>query len=318
MLRLMAPAAALPKRSLLVTSYVAVCILWGSTYLGIRIALEDYPPFFIGAARFLAAGLFLLGVARVRGEPMPKLAEWGGALLTGTLFFVLGNGLLNVAEKSVSSSLASVLVATMPLWATVFARFFGERVTRWEVVGVVLGLAGVFVMNLGGELRASPAGAALALFAPMSWALGSLASKKVPAPAGIMRTAAQMSAGGAVMLLLSRALGEQPALAASARGVAAVAYLCVFGSIVGFSAFTYLLKHTRPVVATSYAYVNPVIAVALGVLFAGEHVGAASAIGAVIVMGAVIMVGLARSRKAPAAAPSVAGERPPAGASLRA
>jgi drug/metabolite transporter (DMT)-like permease len=288
--------AQLGRRPLLVLALLAVSIIWGSTYLGIRIALESYAPFFIGAVRFLVAGAVLFAVARSRGEAVPRLAEWGSAALTGALFFVVGNGLVNLSEQSVSSGVVSVLVATMPLWATLFARLFGERASRAEMAGVVLGLAGVIVMNLGGDLRASPGGAALALLAPMGWAMGSMASRRLPLPEGMMRTSTQMLAGGAGMLLVSLLLSEHPAAVQSTRSVAALAYLSIFGSLVGFSAYSYLLKHTRPAVATSYAYVNPVIAVLLGVMFAGERFGLASGLGGAIVMAAVVLVGTARAR----------------------
>jgi drug/metabolite transporter (DMT)-like permease len=295
-----------PPHAILVAAYVAVCILWGSTYLGIRVALESYPPFFLGAARFLLAGCILYAVSRARGEPSPRLVEWGASLVTGALFFVVGNGFLNVAERSVSTGLASVLVATLPLWMTVFAPLLRRPVTRVEVAGVVLGLCGVFVLNAGGELRASPMGAAFGLMAPIGWALASLASPRLPLPAGAMRTAAQMIGGGAALLAVSLGIGEHPALIGSARALAAVAYLTVFGSLVGFSAYTLLLKHTRPVVATSYAYVNPVVAIVLGGAFAGEHFGLASLGGAAIVLAAVVLVGVARARGAAPPRPSSA------------
>lgn len=294
-----APAA---SRPLLVAAFVAVCVVWGSTYLGIRVALEGFPPFLLGAVRFLAAGGVLFAVARVRGEPAPRAAQWGSALLTGGLLFVVGNGLVNVAEKSVSSGLASVLVATMPLWATLVGRFFGATVSPRELLGVVLGLAGVAVLNLGGELRASPAGAVCALLAPMGWALGSMAQRRLPLPPGtMMRTASQMLGGGAALVVVSLAAGERLTAAPSARAIAAVVYLCVFGSLVGFTAYSYLLAHTRPAVATSYAYVNPVIAVILGVALAGEHFGATSMVGAAIVLAAVALVGRAKAAQSTAA-----------------
>ena len=281
-------------------AYAVVCVVWGSTYFGIRVALESFPPFFIGAVRFFVAGAAMFVVARARHERAPTGAQWLGALASGTLFFVVGNGLVNLAERSVSSGLVSVLVATMPLWASVFARLFGERISRAEVVGVALGLVGVAVLNLGGELRASPGGAVCGLLAPMGWALGSIVTRRVPSPPGTMGTAAPMLAGGGAMFVVSVAMREhamrEPLAAASVRSVIAVAYLCVVGSLVGFSAYTYLLKHTRPAFATSYAYVNPVIAVVLGCAFAGERFGASSAVGTAIVLVAVIVVARARAR----------------------
>ncbi|MDP9033794.1 MAG: drug/metabolite exporter YedA [Myxococcota bacterium] len=282
-------------------AFLAVCILWGSTFFGIRIALESFPPFLIGALRFFCAGLLLFGVAFARHERLPRTLEWAGAALTGSLYFIVGNCLVNFAEQSISSGLASILVATMPLWASLFARLLGERLTRKEVVGVLIGVAGVAVLNAGGELRASPVGALCGLLAPMGWALAFVLDRRVPAPAGTMRTAAQMLAGGALAFVLSYGVHEQVPTAPSARAVLAVVYLCLLGSVGGFSAYSYLMQHTRLAVATSYAYINPVIAVALGVAAAGEHFGTASLFGAIIVLGAVALVLRGRSGSAPRA-----------------
>jgi drug/metabolite transporter (DMT)-like permease len=278
-----------PRRSWLIVAFAVVSIVWGSTYLGIRVALESYPPFFLGAARFVVAGAVLVAVARARGEAMPSRSQWGSAALTGVLFFVVGNGLVNVAERSVSSGLASVLVATMPLWMTVFGRLFGASTSPREIAGVLLGLSGVVVLNLGGDLRASPTGALVCLLAPMGWAMGSVASRRLPLPSGIMRTGAQMLCGGLAMLLVSRVLHEHLGPQTVRTGLA-LAYLCVFGSLVGFTAYSYLLQHTRPAVASSYAYVNPVIAVVLGMAMAGERFGVRSAVGALVVLAAVALV----------------------------
>jgi drug/metabolite transporter (DMT)-like permease len=277
------------KRSIL--AFLAVSLIWGSTYLAIRVAIEAYPPFLLGGLRFLAAGAVMYAAARLRGEAAPTRVEWGSALLTGTLFFVLGNGLVNVAERSVSSGLAAVLVSTMPLWMTVLGRLFGEPATRREIAGVGLGLAGVAVMNAGASLQASATGLVCAVVAPVAWAAGSLASKRLPLPEGtVMRTGAQMLAGGAVMMLVAAATGEPIPQVHPPRAILAVVYLCVFGSLVGFTAYAYLLRHTSAVVATSYAYINPAIAVALGVAFAGERLDLATAAGAAIVLAAVAIV----------------------------
>ena len=288
-----------PRRSLLAASFVAVCVIWGSTYLGIRVALEGFPPFLLGAVRFVAAGGVLYAVARSRGEPAPGRAQWASAFLTGSLLFVVGNGLINLAEKSVGSGLAALLVATMPLWASVFARLFGTRASPREVAGVALGLAGVAILNLGGDLRASPTGALCCLLAPMGWALGSIAGRRLPmAPGVLMRTASQMLGGGVALAVVGMAAGERMAGVPPLRSVAAALYLLTFGSLVGFSAYSYLLAHTRTAVATSYAYVNPVIAVVLGMAFAHERFGAASLLGGLVVLVAVILV-VAGRREAP-------------------
>jgi len=277
-------------------AFAAVSIIWGSTYLAIRVSLEGFPPFFVSGMRFVIAGATLYVALRLRGEAPPTAKQWGSAFVTGALFFVVGNAFVNVAEETVSSGLVSVLVATMPLWATVFLRALGERVSPREWAGIGLGLVGVVVLNLGGELRAGGHGALYALCAPVGWALGSVASKRLPLPRGAMATAAQMIAGGSVVLFVSRAMGEPVVFAAPLRAWIAVGYLAVFGSIVGFTAYTYLLHHTRPAVATSYAYVNPVIALALGVVFAHEHIDLASAVGASIVLAAVLLITRSKTR----------------------
>ena len=285
------------KRALLVLAFLAVCLIWGSTYLGMRLALESFPPFLMGALRFLCAGALLLLVARLRGEPLPRPVEWQSSALTGVLFFVIGNGLVAAAEQSLSSGVTSVMVATMPLWAAMVQRVLGARLAAAEVAGVLLGLVGVLLMNLGAELRASPSGTLMALLAPLGWALGSVASKRVALPATMMmRTAAQMLSGGAAMLVVSFALGEHVTATPTARAVLALVFLCFFGSVVAFSAYVYLLANVSASVATSYAYVNPVIALAIGIVWAGERIDAASASGALIVLGAVLLVARAAAR----------------------
>jgi len=277
-------------RAMVVASYVAVSLIWGSTYFAIRVALDDFPPFLIGALRFLAAGGLLVAYGRLRGHRWPSRAEWAASALVGGLFFVVGNGLLNVAERSVSSGLCAVLVATMPLWATVFSRLFGDSVSRREGMGLGLGLVGVLVMNFSGELRAGGTGALLALLAPMGWGLGSVLSKRMRLPSGPMTTGSQMLAGGVAVLIISLVLGEKLPASPSFRGVVALGYLAVMGSLVGFTAYAFLLRHTRAAVATSYAYVNPVVAIFLGIAMGGEHLDATSAVGGLIVLAAVLLV----------------------------
>ena len=221
--------------------------------------------------------------------PTARAVALGGRS-PGALYFVIGNGLVIVAEKSVSSGLVAVLVATMPLWATLFERFTGARIGRLEWVGIALGLTGVVVLNLGGDLRASGGGAVCALVAPMGWASASIVSKRLTLPKGPMCTAAQMLCGGVALAVVSRVLREPIGQVPSARSIAAMAYLVVFGSLVGFTAYVYLLRNTRMSIATSYAFVNPVIALALGVALAGERIERASAFGAVIILAAVVLI----------------------------
>ena len=307
---MIAPAAR-STRTLVVLAFIAVCVVWGSTYLAIRVSLEGFPPFLGGAFRFLLAGSFLFVVLRARGERAPTAIEWRGAAITGALFFVFSNGFVILAEQSVPSGLVSVMVAVMPLWATLFERFTGTRVGKLEWMGIALGLAGVIVLNLGGELRASGAkgnGALFGLIAPMSWALGSVVSKRLTLPKGAMCTASQMLCGGALMGVAGGVLGERFDHAPPARAIFALAYLLVFGSLVGFTAYIYLLHHTRMSVATSYAYVNPVIALALGVFFGGERIDRASAVGAAVVLAAVVLITRARGEQEPKVEPATRAE----------
>ena len=307
---MIAPAAR-STRTLVVLAFIAVCVVWGSTYLAIRVSLEGFPPFLGGAFRFLLAGSFLFVVLRARGERAPTAIEWRGAAITGALFFVFSNGFVILAEQSVPSGLVSVMVAVMPLWATLFERFTGTRVGKLEWMGIALGLAGVVVLNLGGELRASGAkgnGALFGLIAPMSWALGSVVSKRLTLPKGAMCTASQMLCGGALMGVAGGVLGERFDHAPPARAIFALAYLLVFGSLVGFTAYIYLLHHTRMSVATSYAYVNPVIALALGVFFGGERIDRASAVGAAVVLAAVVLITRARGEQEPKVEPATLAE----------
>jgi drug/metabolite transporter (DMT)-like permease len=295
--RMAAPA----PRAHLVIAYLAVSLIWGSTYLAIRIALGVFPPFFIGAARFLIAGGALYGFLRVRGVAAPTRTQWLSATATGALYFLAGNGFVNLAEKSVASGLVSVLVATMPLWATVLSRFAGERASAGEWAGIALGLGGVAIMNFGADLRAGGIAALYAILAPMGWAAGSILSKRLPLPGGPMTTAAQMVTGGVLLAMASLLLGEHVPVSPPPVAIGALAYLAVFGSLVGFSAYTFLLRNTRATVATSYTYVNPVVAVALGAVFAGEQMDRTTAIGAAVVLGAVLVVW--RSKAAPRLAP---------------
>jgi drug/metabolite transporter (DMT)-like permease len=278
---------------------LAVYLIWGSTYLAIRVAVAAFPPFYMAGTRLLVAGALLLVLVRLRGGPLPTREEWRSSLVVGGLLLVGGNGGVVFAEQTVASGLTALAVATVALWTALFAGIWGQWPGRLEWVGLGLGFAGIVVLNLGGNLRASPAGAVALLVGTMSWAAGSVWSRRLRLPAGLMAPAAEMLAGGALLMLLGWSTGEELPRRFPLSAVAAVAYLVVFGSLVGFSAYMYLLAHVRPTIATSYAYVNPVIAVALGVLFAGEEVGLNEWIAMPVVLAGVGLVILARGRRVP-------------------
>lgn len=281
---------------LFVAALLAVYFVWGSTYLAIRVALETIPPFTLGALRFLVAGGGLYLLLRLRGAPAPSAREWRGAAVTGVLLFVGGNGFVVLGEQWVSSGLVALVVGTMPLWAALFAGASGQRSSGREWLGLVLGFLGITVLSLGGDLRAAGAGALLVLLAPVCWALGVVLARRGPLPLGAMAAASQMLTGGAVLLGLSLVRGEALLALPSTRSLLALVYLIVFGSLVGFTAYGYLLRNTRAAVANSYAYVNPIVAIVLGAALAGEAVSPATWIAAAIILSGVAVLGLAGPR----------------------
>lgn len=285
-------------RIALILALLAVYIIWGSTYLAIRYTLESFPPFLMAGARFLLAGALLFLLARRRGSPAPTRAQWGGAALVGGLLLVSGNGVVVFAEQSVSSSLTALVLAVVPIWAALIAGLWGQWPARREWLGLLLGFAGIVLLNLEGDMRANPLGAALLLTATISWALGSVWSRRLPLPSGLMASAAEMLAAGAMLSLLSLASGERMAAPPTTHALLAFLYLIVFGAIVAFSAYGYLLRHARPALATSYAYVNPVVAVALGVGLAGERVTLVGLLAMVVILAGVALVATAKKPEA--------------------
>ncbi|UGB46040.1 drug/metabolite exporter YedA [Frateuria edaphi] len=290
-----APARALDEpRVLIPLGLLALYVVWGSTYLGIRYALESYPPFLLAGVRFLGAGSAMYAFLRIRGVRPPTRRQWRNAAVTGVLLLLGGNGLVCYAEQSVSSGIAAVAVASMPLFAAVFSGMYGQWPNRRETVGLLIGFAGVVVLNLGSGLSGSRLGALALIVAAMSWAFGSAWSKRQDMPAGPMNTAAQMLCASVALLLVGFGTGEQLPAHPTLRATAAVVYLALFGSIVAFSAYLYVLKHARPALATSYAYVNPPVAVLFGVLLAGEHVGPFDLGGMAIILVGVGVITLAK------------------------
>jgi drug/metabolite transporter (DMT)-like permease len=270
-------------------------VIWGSTYFAIRVGLEGFPPLLLAGTRFLAAGGLLLAWLKARGTPWPDAAGWRAGAVVGVLLCA-ANGLVTAAERDVSSSVAAVVVASMPLWAVVMAGLWREWPSGGEVAGLVVGLAGVVLLQSGGELSAQPLGAALLVISTWSWALGSMWSRRLPLPAGAMASAVQMLAGGAALTAVGLLRGERLQALPAARPVAAWAYLALFGSLAGYTAYNFLLRRVRPALATSYAYVNPAVAVAIGGA-AGEEVGWRSVVALALILGG---VGIVAARGRPA------------------
>jgi len=278
-------------------SLLALYIVWGSTYLGMRIALEGFPPFLLAGLRFLIAGGILYSVLWMRGTPAPTWKQWGGAALLGAFLLVGGNGGVVFSEQWVASGLAALGIAAVPLWTVIFFGLWGRWPKRLEWLGLAVGFAGVVILNLENGLRASPIGAIVLLLAPMSWGLGSAWSQHLPLPKGLMSSAAQMLTGGAILMLVSFAFREGMPHIHTMRPLWAMAFLIVFGSLIAFNAYGYLLQRVRPALATSYAYVNPLVAVGLGVALAGEHITFVGLVAMLIILSGVGLVSLVRQRR---------------------
>ncbi|MBM2885555.1 drug/metabolite exporter YedA [Chromobacterium amazonense] len=280
---------------LTLAAFFALYIIWGSTYLAIRIGVESWPPLMMAGIRFTVAGVIVLAFLRWRGAAWPDARQLRGAAILGVLMPAVGNGLVTMAEREVSSGVAALVVATVPLFTLLFARLFGHKSRALEWAGMLLGVFGIVLLNLGSSLRASPEGAALLVLASAGWALGSAWSKHLAQPPGAMGSAWTMIFGGLTLLLSSAAIGERLAAWPDAAGWGALLYLTVFGSMIAYSAYLYLLRTVTAAAATSYAYVNPVIAVLLGVLFLGEHVGPQEMLAMVVIVAAVLLISWRRS-----------------------
>jgi drug/metabolite transporter (DMT)-like permease len=284
----------------LVLAFAAVYVIWGSTYLGIRVAIETMPPFLMAGVRFVTAGAILYAWARARGDALPSKSDLRTAAIIGALLLLGGNGGVVWAEQYVPSGLAALLITSEPLWIVVLAWMLpgGRRPTGGVALGMLLGIAGIALLisparMLNGHSVYLP-GAGVLCLASLSWAAGSLFSSRVHLRvSGVMATALQMLCGGVLLLAVSAAGGEwqrfDPA-AVSLRSAAALVYLLLFGSIVGFSAYFYLLRNVSPSRASTYAFVNPVVAVLLGWLLAGEPLTARIALATAIIVAAVMLV----------------------------
>jgi drug/metabolite transporter (DMT)-like permease len=278
-------------------SLLAVFLIWGSTYLGIRLTLASFPPFMMSGIRFVIAGSLLFLFLRGRGMAAPTRAQWIGSALVGALLLVGGYGGVGFAEQWVSSGLAAVGAAASPLWTALFIGLMGRWPTRREWLGLGLGFVGVILLNLEHGVWANAQGAVALILAPICWALGSAISSRVALPTGLMSSAAQMLIGGGMLLILSVLLGERVKSTPTLSSLLALIYLIVFGSLVAFSAYGYLLRHVRPALATSYAYVNPIIAICLGVLLASERITPVGVVAMIVILASVGLVSGEHSKR---------------------
>ena len=293
------PAAAAPRSGLVALALLLVYVVWGSTYLGIRIALEGgaLPLTTVSGLRFIVAGSLLYAFLRWRGVAPPTRIQWRNVAIMGATLLLLGNGMVVLAERDVSSGLAATAVASVPLWMALFSAARGQRSTKGEWLGIAIGFAGVLWLNAGSSLTATPTGLVLLLIAPIGWAFGSVWSRGRDLPNPFMTAAGQMLCGGVLLVLCGLLRGERPTTLPSVDGMLAVLYLCVFGSIVAFTAYVWLLRHVRPALAGSYAYVNPVIAVVLGAWLGNERFGHNDLLAMAVILSGVVVLTLARARK---------------------
>jgi drug/metabolite transporter (DMT)-like permease len=296
-----------PPRSLVVAAFAVIYLVWGSTYLAIRVAIDTLPPFLMAGARFLVAGALMYGWARSRGAARPDRRQWKAALLLGTLFLLLGNGGVVWAEQYVASGMAAVLVALMPIWTAIveWVRPGGRRPGLLTSIGLLTGFVGVaLLLSPGADGSAvDPLGALVLVGASLSWAIASVLSKGMPLPrSGALSSGMQMLAGGALLALAGLVTGESGALdleAVSLRSGAALLYLIVFGSLLGFGAFTWLLRVASPARVATYAYVNPLVAVTLGWALLGEPLGLRELGAAAVIIAGVVLITTAKLRNAP-------------------
>lgn len=279
----------------LIGALFALYIIWGSTYFIIRVGVESWPPFMMAGIRFLSAGIVLITILLLSGHKLPPLRPMLNAALIGVLLLAVGNGFVTVAEhQNVPSGIAAVVVATVPLFTLCFSHFFGIATRKLEWAGIAIGLAGIILLNSGGNLSGNPWGAVMILIGSLSWAFGSVYGSRIELPGGMMAGAIEMLAAGIVLLAASALSGEHLSAIPPLSGFFAVGYLALFGSIIAISAYMYLIRNVSPALATSYAYVNPVVAVLLGTGFGGEHLSSVEWLALGIIILAVVLVTLGK------------------------
>ncbi|HEY7234484.1 MAG TPA: EamA family transporter [Gemmatimonadaceae bacterium] len=318
--------ASAPRKHV-VAAFAAVYLIWGSTYLAIKYAVMTIPPFLMGGVRFVIAGAILYAFARRRGAAAPTRAQWRAAAVTGVLLLVGGNGAVIWSEQHVASGLVALIVAIVPLWmvALDWLRPGGTRPGHTVFIGLALGLIGLALL-IGPDAIASRGASGLdvraamvPVFGSMLWALGSIYSRYAPrTPSAPLATGMQMLAGGAAFLVVSMLAGEPQRFhlgAVATSSLIGFLYLLTFGSLIGFTAYIYLLGATTPAKASTYAYVNPVVAVILGWAVAGEPFTPRMLVAAAIILGAVALITLANARRT-AESPSPA-KRPGTGSRRR-
>lgn len=320
----MTPAAHRPSTLAVAAALGTVYVIWGSTYLAIAYVVESMPPLLAAGARFTAAGLMLIsfvvahdrwraarGLPRRHAPRWPRAIEWRSALIIGGLLLLGGNGMVSIAEQTIPSGIAAVMIATIPIWLSVFDAALTRRMPSLLAIGgLLVGLVGVAILLLpsAGNDSLNPAGIGILVVAAISWAAGSHYARRGPLPANqLLGTGMEQLAGGVLLLVVAAAVGEigafDPAKVTSASLVG-LAFLVVFGSLVAFTAYVWLLNHVAVTTVATYAYVNPVVAVALGVAFRHEALSLRSMLAAALIIGAVVAMVSGRPREVEEAGPA--------------
>ncbi len=295
-------------------AFAAVYFCWGSTYLAIRFAIETMPPFLMAGIRFLLAGALVYSWERLRGAEREEPRHWKTAAAVGGLLLLGGNGAVVHAQQTIPSGITALILGVSPFWMVLLSWLFfsGKRPSGRVMIGLLIGFTGIGLL-IGpnrlseGGMSVDPTGAAILIFATLCWTAGSLYSRGAPVPRSMMLfTGMQMLAGGALLTLAGLATGETARFhpgAFSTESMFGFAYLVVFGSLIGFSAYVYVLRHASVAAASTYAYVNPVVAVFLGWLIADEPMSGRTLVAAAIIISAVVMISSPGKKSPPALTP---------------
>ncbi|HEX3913308.1 MAG TPA: drug/metabolite exporter YedA [Steroidobacteraceae bacterium] len=292
-----------PAAWLIGACLLAVYIVWGTTYFAIKVAITGFAPFFLVATRFLVAGALLLGWQALRGKSLPTARQWGGAAVMGLLLLVIGNGLVSVAEHWVSSGATVALISIMPLATALWSGAFGEWPRRAEWIAIAVGGVGAAIMLLGRDLQGSISGTLLILFATASWSFGTVLSRKLDIPHGPTGFGAEMLAAGLMGLAVSALLGERWTIPHAPHVWWAWGYLVVFGSVIAFSAYRFVVERVSASLAATYAYVNPPVALLVGWWLGSETFSVNVLVGLPVVLGAVALHAWIQTRTAPIPTP---------------
>ncbi|MFL5462485.1 MAG: EamA family transporter [Gemmatimonadaceae bacterium] len=302
------------SRAQIIAAFASIYLVWGSTYLAIRYAVETIPPFLMGGLRFVISGALLYAWARYRGAQRPSRLHWRNAIIAGGFLLLGGNGAVVWAEQFVPSGLTALLVSILPFWLVIieWVRPPRRRPSGAVLIGLVLGFLGIIVLvglgELGGHGDIRPLGALVLILGSLSWAIGSFWSRDAQLPeSGLLTTGMEMLGGGALLLIVGVATGELSDFdiqRVSAESIVGLAYLITFGSLLGFTSYIWLLDKVSPARLGTYAYVNPIVAVLLGWAVAGERLSARTVVAAVIVICAVALITTARSTGGAQSTPS--------------